>query len=138
MKLKKLVSGILIASPIIFLHYAHADDSPKEASATTKSLNNQLITELPFNNKESFVNAEKGFIAPLPDHGVIKNSNGDIVWDLSNFSFIKKDSPSPDTVNPSLWRQSQLVSMGGLFKVNEQIYQVRTADLSNITFIDNF
>ncbi|RUR12987.1 MBL fold metallo-hydrolase [Legionella septentrionalis] len=26
--------------------------------------------------------------------------------------------------------------MGGLFQVNEHIYQVRTADLSNITFIE--
>jgi alkyl sulfatase BDS1-like metallo-beta-lactamase superfamily hydrolase len=136
MKIKKLVLGILTASPMLFLHYAFADGSPKEASTATKSLNNQLLRELPFNDNESFVNAEKGFIAPLPDNGVIKNANGDVVWDLGTFSFIKKDSSSPDTVNPSLWRQSQLVKMGGLYKVHEHIYQVRTADLSNITFIE--
>ncbi len=43
---------------------------------------------------------------------------------------------SPDTVNPSLWRQAQLIIIGGLFKVTDQIYQVRAADLSNITFIE--
>lgn len=59
-----------------------------------------------------------------------------MIWDLGNFSFIKNDIPSPTTVNPSLWRQAQLVKMGGLFQVNEHIYQVRTADLSNITFIE--
>lgn len=121
---------------MLFLHYSYADESPKDASTATKSLNNQVLKELPFNDKESFVNAEKGFIAPLPDNGVIKNANGDVVWDLGNFSFIKNDSSSPDTVNPSLWRQSQLIKMGGLYKVHEHIYQVRTADLSNITFIE--
>ena len=136
MIIKKLALSILSLSPVFFLSTSYANEFPKEASSVTKNSNNALLKELPFNDKESFNNASKGFIAPLPDNGVIKNANGTIVWDLSNFSFIKKDSPSPDTVNPSLWRQSQLVSMGGLFKVNEHVYQVRTADLSNITFIE--
>lgn len=136
MKIKKLVLSILAASPAFFFNTSYATESPKEASSATKNINNELLKELPFNDKESFTNASKGFIAPLPDEGVIKNANGNIVWDLSKFSFIKEDSTSPDTVNPSLWRQSQLVKKGGLFKVNEHIYQVRTADLSNITFIE--
>lgn len=137
MKLKKLATGIVTASSVFLLNASsYADKSPKEASSVTKSLNNALLKELPFNNKESFVNATKGFIAPLPDNGMIKNTKGNVVWDLGNFSFIKKDSSSPDTVNPSLWRQAQLVKMGGLYRVNEHIYQVRTADLSNITFIE--
>lgn len=136
MKIKKLALSILAASPMLLLNTAHSSESPKEASSSTITLNNGLLKELPFNDKESFTNASKGFIAPLPDNGVIKNANGDVIWDLGNFSFIKNDSPSPDTVNPSLWRQSQLVKMGGLFQVNEHIYQVRTADLSNITFIE--
>ncbi|CDZ78449.1 Metallo-beta-lactamase superfamily protein [Legionella massiliensis] len=136
MKLKKLALCILAASPVFFSQVAEAGESPKEASVATKTLNNQLLTELPFNDKESFNNASKGFIAPLPDNGVIKNAEGEVIWDLGLFSFIKENSPSPDTVNPSLWRQAQLVAMGGLFKVHEHIYQVRTADLSNITFIE--
>lgn len=136
MKTTNLVLSILTASPIFFFNTIYAGEAPKEASSATKNTNNALLNQLPFNDKESFNNASKGFMAPLPDNGVIKNPSGNIVWDLSNFSFIKKDSSSPDTVNPSLWRQSQLVSIGGLFKVNENIYQVRTADLSNITFIE--
>ncbi|HHF7365902.1 TPA: alkyl/aryl-sulfatase [Legionella bozemanae] len=136
MKIKKLALSILAASSVFFLNTSSASEPPKEASSVTQNLNNKLLKELPFNDKESFNNASKGFIAPLPNDGVIKNANGNVVWDLSNFSFIKEDSPSPDTVNPSLWRQSQLVKMGGLFKVNEHVYQVRTADLSNITFIE--
>lgn len=39
-------------------------------------------------------------------------------------------------MNPSLWRQSQLVNTGGLFKVTDRLYQVRTYDLSNLTIIE--
>lgn len=136
MKIKKLALSILAASPVLFLNTSYAAESPKDASSATKNINSALLKELPFNDKESFANASKGFIAPLPDDGVIKNAEGNVVWDLGKFSFIKDDSASPDTVNPSLWRQSQLVKKGGLFKVSEHIYQVRTADLSNITFIE--
>ena len=58
------------------------------------------------------------------------------MWDLSAFSFIKQGSKPPATVNPSLWRQSQLVVQGGLYEVVPGLYQVRTADLSNITFAE--
>ncbi|MGS6324763.1 hypothetical protein ACVGWC_23870, partial [Enterobacter hormaechei] len=43
---------------------------------------------------------------------------------------------APDTVNPSLWRQSQLINIGGLFKVTDGVYQIRNLDLSNMTIIE--
>ncbi|WP_423062348.1 MBL fold metallo-hydrolase [Candidiatus Paracoxiella cheracis] len=119
-----------------FMIPAYAVDSPKDATATTISKNQALLTTLPFNDTQSFKNAERGFIAPLPNNGVIKNAKGQTIWDLSKFSFIQKGAKSPDTVNPSLWRQSQLVVMAGLYKVTDNIDQVRSADLSNITFIE--
>ena len=61
---------------------------------------------------------------------------GEPVWDLSAFSFIEQDAPPPDTVNPSLWRQSQLAVQGGLYEVVPGLYQVRTADLSNMTIAE--
>jgi glyoxylase-like metal-dependent hydrolase (beta-lactamase superfamily II) len=42
----------------------------------------------------------------------------------------------PDTVNPSLWRQSQLTAIHGLFEVTDGIYQVRGMDLSNMTLVE--
>ena len=39
-------------------------------------------------------------------------------------------------MNPSLWRQSQLVVKGGLYKVADRLYQVRNADLSNLTIVE--
>jgi hypothetical protein len=40
-------------------------------------------------------------------------------------------------VNRSLWRQSQLTSTQGLFLVTDGIYQVRGADLSNMTLVES-
>ena len=59
-----------------------------------------------------------------------------MVWDPTQFAFIEEGSDAPDTVNPSLWRQSQLVLKGGLFKVCERLYQVRNADISNLTIVE--
>ena len=59
------------------------------------------------------------------------------MWDLSRF-FVPRGwtTDAPDTVNPSLWRQSQLVVQGGLYKVVDRLYQVRSADLSNLTIVE--
>ena len=40
------------------------------------------------------------------------------------------------TSNPSLWRQSQLNAIHGLFEVAEGVYQIRGYDLSNMSIID--
>ena len=42
---------------------------------------------------------------------------------------------APDTVNPSLWRNTQLNAKAGLFEVCDGIYQVRGFDMANATFI---
>ncbi|WP_310619131.1 alkyl/aryl-sulfatase [Flexibacterium corallicola] len=109
---------------------------PKPASKFTQRAYEELIQTLPFSNTQSFVEAMNGFIAPLPHEGVVKNDKGQVVYDFKKFSFIKQGSIAPTSVNPSLWRQAQLIMMGGLFKVSDRIYQVRAADLSNITFIE--
>lgn len=43
MKMKKLAFSILAASPLFFLNTAHASESPKEASSSTTTLNNELL-----------------------------------------------------------------------------------------------
>ena len=114
-----------------------AADNPKPASEATKAANAAVLKELSFNNKQAFEDSERGFIAPLENNGVVKNAKGDIVWDLPKFDFLKGDEPAPDTVNPSLWRQAQIMQhYTGLFKVTESIYQVRGLDITNITFIE--
>ena len=91
---------------------------------------------LPFDDTRDFADARRGLIAELPDGGIVKDAQGKVVWDPSPYAFIKLDAEPPDTVHPSLWRQAQLLTINGLFKVTERIYQVRGYDLSNITFIE--
>lgn len=77
----------------------------------------------------------RGMIAPLST-GAVVDKSGRPVWDPKVFAFIEEGSPAPETVNPSLWRQSQLCLKGGLFKVVDRLYQVRNADISNLTIIE--
>ena len=117
---------------------AFAQDGPeltKPATAATIAANQAVQQSLPFNNKEDFANAQKGFIG-TPDVLTIKGAKGNMVWDLEAYkTFIGLDKPAPDTVNPSLWRNAQLNMLNGLFEVTDGIYQVRGYDLSNITFV---
>jgi alkyl sulfatase BDS1-like metallo-beta-lactamase superfamily hydrolase len=114
-----------------------SEDPRKNASAATRAANDALAASLPFEDRRDFEEAGRGLIAPLPDGGMIRAEDGRPVWDLSGFSsFITEDADAPETVNPSLWRQSQLVVQGGLYEVVPGLYQVRTADLSNITFAE--
>ncbi|QYX48303.1 MBL fold metallo-hydrolase [Pseudomonas tussilaginis] len=114
---------------------AMAAEQPKPATEATKAANNALLKELPFNDKTSFELAHKGFIAPLPTE-VIKGKSGNVIWDPSKYAFIKEGETAPDTTNPSLWRQSQLINISGLFEVTDGIYQVRNYDLSNMTIVE--
>ncbi len=108
----------------------------KDASESTKIANRTVFEQLPFSDRRDFDDASRGLVAPLTHDGVTKNDDGNVVWDPTRFNFITEDAPAPDTVNPSLWRQSQLVVKGGLFKVVDRLYQVRNADLSNLTIAE--
>jgi len=92
----------------------------------TIAANKASVKALDFSDRRDFERAEKGFIASFDDG--IPN------YDPTDYDFLTAEAP--DSVNPSLWRQSQLLSKHGLFKVTDGIYQVRGFDLSNITFIE--
>ena len=46
------------------------------------------------------------------------------------------DTAAPDTVNPSLWRQSQVMRRGGLYLVTDGVYQARSNDIANLTIVE--
>ena len=91
------------------------------------------MTELPFEDRADFDDADRGLIGSL-DPCVVKDASGRVVWDNDAFSFLAGDCP--DVANPSLWRQSQLCARQGLFEVTDGIYQVRGLDLSNMTIVE--
>ncbi|MFI5329848.1 MAG: hypothetical protein ACHQ2F_02255 [Desulfobaccales bacterium] len=74
---------------------------PGAASASTKKHNAELLQQLPFTDQQDFEDAKRGFIAPLPDGGVIRNQAGKPVWDLGGFSFIRKGPPRPRPSTPA-------------------------------------
>ena len=88
-----------------------------------------------FADRTDFENAERGLIARL-EPGVVKNSDGRVVFDIDSYTAAVQGD-CPDTVDPSLWRQSQLTAIQGLFEVTAGIYQVRGADLSNMTLVES-
>ncbi len=108
---------------------------PKEASSFTTAANQAVYDELPFDDTSDYDDVARDLIAPLPS-APVTNSSGDVIWDPTKYDFIVNGSTAPDEANPSLWRQSQLVNTGGLFKVTDRIYQVRNYDLSNMTIIE--
>jgi alkyl sulfatase BDS1-like metallo-beta-lactamase superfamily hydrolase len=85
-----------------------------------------------FADRQDFEFAERGFVATRSDPKITA-ADGRLVWDLQAYDFLK--GPAPATANASLWRQGQLLSKHGLFKVTEGVWQVRGFDISNVTFI---
>lgn len=104
-----------------------------EPSLSIKAAHAALLTSLPFSDEADFDDATRGFIGTLDDPR-IRNADGEVVWDASTFDFLSGEAPT--SVNPSLWRQGQLVAKHGLFEVVEGLYQVRGLDLSVVSFIE--
>ncbi|RAU52266.1 MBL fold metallo-hydrolase [Pseudocitrobacter sp. RIT415] len=138
MKPNKITGYIVLTSLLstsLFSFPAHAQENMQAATEHTKRVNEALYHQLPFSDTTDFTNAHKGFIAALPSN-VITGAKGNIVWDPQQYNFIKEGTKAPDTVNPSLWRQAQLINIGGLFNVTDGVYQIRNLDLSNMTIIE--
>ena len=89
--------------------------------------------ELPFTDEADFVNARRGFLAPLTER-ILTATDGRVLWDLDAYGDVTGECPA--SVHPSLWRQAQLVLFHGLFEVVPGIYQVRGQDLSNMTLVE--
>lgn len=104
-----------------------------DASKATREVNRTVMEELPFDNTEDFDLARRGFIARAPST-VIRDAAGKVVWNMDQFRF--EQGAAPATVNPSLWRQARLNTEHGLYKVAENIYQVRGYDVSNLSVIE--
>lgn len=106
----------------------------KGASEATVQANREALTRYAMADRRDFADARRGLIAPLP--GPVTGADGGVAFDPGEFAYLAEDAECPDTVDPSLWRQSQLVAAGGLFKVADRIYQVRGNDIANLTIIE--
>ena len=107
---------------------------PRPATEATRRSQQSFKDQLDFSNKQSFIDARRGFIASLDPMTIAHDNQDRAAFDLSQMSFLEGEAP--DTVNPSLWRQAQLnVGHHGLYEVVDGIYQVRSFDIANMTLI---
>ena len=120
MKLNLIVRSLALAGLLVSVSPSYSAEAPKDATAATQQANNALFNQLPFSDNTDFTNAHKGFIAPLPQE-IIKGEQGNVIWDPQQYAFIKEGDKAPDSVNPSLWRQSQLINISGLFEVTDGV-----------------
>ncbi|WP_394125867.1 alkyl/aryl-sulfatase [Vibrio hepatarius] len=100
----------------------------KPATEHTVKANAAMTKILPWEDTSAFERTTRGLIAEFGTHeaGELKN-RFEYMTDMS-----VKDLPP--TVNPSIWRQGMLnYAAGGLYEVTDGVYQIRGADLSNMT-----
>ena len=111
---------------------------PKPATETTRAANDAVHALLDFSDERERDFASRNLIA-APKQLEIAGDDGKIVWSQKAYAFLDDadgaPADAPDTANPSLWRNTQLNHLYGLFEVVEGIYQVRGYDMTNITFI---
>ena len=120
--------ALVLVSPAI----GREPPAPGTVTQATAQANARVAQQLPLDDQGDFVDATRGRLAQI-EGGVIRNAKGDVVWDANSYAFLK--GPAPASVNPSLWRQSQLNAEHGLFEVTPGIYQLRGYDISVMTII---
>jgi alkyl sulfatase BDS1-like metallo-beta-lactamase superfamily hydrolase len=82
---------------------------------------------------DDFEAARRGLVAPF-EPARVEDEDGRTVWELESYGFL--DGDPPPTVNPSLWRQSRLCRIAGLFELAPGFYQLRGFDLSNMHVVE--
>ena len=95
--------------------------TPGTATEATKQANAALAARLDLSPSSDGEDARRDRLAYIEDEAIL-GEDGAVVWAIPQFDFL--DGDAPETVNPSLWRQSQLAAHHGLFKVMDGIYQV--------------
>ncbi|MDD3573810.1 MAG: alkyl sulfatase dimerization domain-containing protein [Methanospirillum sp.] len=132
MKIIKIILGILCLLLIFGTVYAdNRNDASDYTIAILEEMNNTPAWD---NNEEDFDFANRGFIATDEYLVIPSDYPGYSSWDMEAYKFLNNGT-CPDTVNPLLFRQSQLNNINGLFEVTDGIYQVRGYDVTSMSLI---
>ncbi|MFS0575490.1 alkyl sulfatase dimerization domain-containing protein [Sporosarcina sp. 179-K 3D1 HS] len=94
----------------------------KDATSFTKAIHEKYLEYLNFDDRQDFEDADRGLIASYEND----------IEDTLNAN----SRTSPDTVNPSLWRNVQLQAKAGLYKVVDGVYQVRGLAIATTIFVE--
>jgi alkyl sulfatase BDS1-like metallo-beta-lactamase superfamily hydrolase len=107
-----------------------ADRKPASEQTTAR---NRAAAEMPPRSGEDLEQARRGLVAPF-EPARIENEDGRAVWELETYDFLEAEPPP--TAHPSLWRQSRLSRIAGLFELAPGFYQLRGFDLSNMHVVE--
>lgn len=111
----------------------------KSASELTKKLNEGFYAEHNLvEDGVDFQNAQRHLVEKVESLQIpAEGDSGVLAWDMDKYTeMLNANTVSPETVNPSLWRNFRLNMEYGLYEVVPgNIYQVRGYDLSNVTFV---
>ncbi|HMI82372.1 MAG TPA: alkyl sulfatase dimerization domain-containing protein [Solirubrobacterales bacterium] len=105
----------------------------KPATDLTARRNRDAAASLPPLEDEDFAEASRGLVAAF-EPATVTGEEGNVVWDMESYGFL--DGEPPETAHPSLWRQSRLNRIAGLFEVAPGFYQLRGFDLSNMHVVE--
>ena len=125
--------ALFIAGPGLAEAQKHFDAKGKPPSEFTVRGQASLRKTLPFQDERDFEESRKGFVA-APDTREVKGANGNTIWNIGAFDFLLGDQDF-DSIHPSLQRQAVLNMNYGLYKLSDEIYQVRGYDLANLTLV---
>ncbi len=114
------------------------DDTMKDASLFTVTKNQETADRLGLDIDNANcveVDLARENVLLATDKLEIKNADGEIVWDIKAYDFLKQKKV-PKTVNPSLWLNGKANSISGVFSIiGKDIIQVRGFDLANLTLV---
>lgn len=126
-----------IAAWLCLVAAAAAAGAPAAAASpvreSTRAANAAMRPLLARDDGADLARAERGFIATWDAPEIPRDDGRGPAWSFSALDRIR--GPAPETVNPSLWRQSVLLARHGLFRVTDRVFQVRGFDISVMTII---
>ena len=99
----------------------------KPATEHTTQANEAFAKHLPWNDNTAFERTNRGLVAELEGEAATVRDR------FPHYSTMNLNE-LPDSVNPSLYRQGMLnYAANGLYEVTEGVWQVRGADITNMT-----
>ncbi|UYO02485.1 alkyl/aryl-sulfatase [Paenibacillus sp. PSB04] len=111
------------------------NNTRKTATSKTSVINNSFYQQMNWAKlKTEQKLASQNMLVQIPLPVIYRKNTSQTVWDLTRYSFLLQEQ-IPETVHPKLWEQGKLNLHSGLFKVTENIYQVRGFDLANLTVV---
>ncbi|MGE0066879.1 MAG: alkyl/aryl-sulfatase [Solirubrobacterales bacterium] len=105
----------------------------KAATPVTAARNREVAAALPPDDEQDLADATRGLVAAF-EPATVAGPGRHPAWDLESYNFLAEECP--DTANPSLWRQSRLNRIAGLFELAPGFYQLRGFDLSNMHVVE--